>query len=180
MDRTATFTGEDARLRLALCITELEPGGAERALVRLATGLDRERFEPVVYCLAGQPAHDRASLVESLEEAGVETHCLDGRGARNAMSVLRRLTRLFRAHRPHVVQTFLFHANLLGRIAARRAGVPRVVCGIRVAERRGRWRLWADRWTSGWVDMNVCVSQAVADFSRSFGRPARRATRRHS
>jgi glycosyltransferase involved in cell wall biosynthesis len=71
--------------------------------------------------------------------------------------------------RPHIVQTFLFHANLLGRIAARRAGVPCVVCGIRVAERRGRWRLWADRWTSGWVDANVCVSQAVADFTRATG-----------
>ena len=36
------------------------------------------------------------------------------------------------------MQTFLFHANVVGSLAARRAGVPHVVTGIRVAERRRR------------------------------------------
>jgi glycosyltransferase involved in cell wall biosynthesis len=65
---------------------------------------------------------------------------------------------------PDLLQSFLFHANLVGRIAARRAGVPNVVSGIRVAEPR-RWHRWADRLTRHLVDCNVCVSQAVADFS---------------
>jgi glycosyltransferase involved in cell wall biosynthesis len=160
---------DEAKLRLALCITELEPGGAERALVQLAQGLDRNRFDPIVYCLAPRPPQQDSSLVAALENAGIETSFLDARGTWSSLSVLNRLTRLFKLQRPHIVQTFLFHANAIGRIAARRAGVPRVVCGIRVAERRGRWRLWADRWTSRWVDVNVCVSQAVADFSRARG-----------
>jgi len=168
--RATICTGDEAKLRLALCITELEPGGAERALVQLATGLDRNRFDPVVYCLAARPPQAAAALVAALESAGIAVHFLNGRGVRDTLSVLRRLTRLFTLQRPHVVQTFLFHANILGRLAARRAGISRVVCGIRVAERRGRWRLWADRWTSRWVDLNVCVSQAVADFSSARGR----------
>lgn len=156
-------------MRLALCITELEPGGAERALVQLALGLDRTRFEPVVYCLAARPPKKDAMLVEALEAAGVAVHFLGARGAWDALSALRQLTRHFKLQRPHLVQSFLFHANMLGRIAARRAGVPHVVCGIRVAEHRGRWRLWADRVTARKVDVNVCVSQAVADFSRTQG-----------
>jgi starch synthase (maltosyl-transferring) len=59
----------------------------------------------------------------------------------------------------------MFHANVLGRIAGRRAGVRAVASGIRVAERRSRWHLWLDRLTSRWADRYVCVSQSVADFS---------------
>ena len=70
---------------------------------------------------------------------------------------------------PQIVQTFLFHANVLGRIAARRARVKCVVSGIRVAERASHWHLWLDRLTEGWVDRYVCVSQPVADFSRTRG-----------
>jgi glycosyltransferase involved in cell wall biosynthesis len=71
--------------------------------------------------------------------------------------------------KPQIIQTFLFHANVLGRIAARRAHVKFVVSGIRVAERASRWHLWLDRLTEGWVDRYVCVSQPVAEFSRTRG-----------
>ncbi len=158
-----------ARLRIALCITDLDLGGAEQNLVELATRLDRQRFEPTVYCLGPRPATEEASCVPLLEAAGVEVHCLGARSCRHAVAATWRLRRLFGRERPDVVQTFLFHANLLGRIAARWAGVPKVVAGIRVAERHSGWHLWADRWTSRWVDRYVCVSQAVAEFSAKQG-----------
>jgi glycosyltransferase involved in cell wall biosynthesis len=78
-----------------------------------------------------------------------------------------RLVRELRKFRPAILQTFLFHANLAGRIAGRLAGIKTIVSGIRVAERRSRIPLWFDRWTNGIVRANVCVSQAVADFSIS-------------
>ncbi|MBI3469375.1 MAG: glycosyltransferase [Planctomycetes bacterium] len=157
-------------IRLALCITELQVGGAERRLVELATRIDRRQFEPVVYALGPRPQPGRDSLVQTLQSAGVEVHFLGGRSLPHAPAVVRQMTRLFRAQQPQVVQTFLFHANLIGRIAARRAGVPHVVAGIRVAERHSRWHLALDRWTAGMVDRYVCVSQAVAEFSRTIGR----------
>jgi glycosyltransferase involved in cell wall biosynthesis len=83
--------------------------------------------------------------------------------------VARGLRRLLAAQRPQVIQTFLFHANFLGRIAAHRAGVRAVVSGIRVAERAARWHLRLDRLTQRWVDRYVCVSQAVAEFSAKQG-----------
>jgi glycosyltransferase involved in cell wall biosynthesis len=79
------------------------------------------------------------------------------------------LTALLREQKPDVVQTFLFHANIVGRFAARLAGVGVVVSGIRVAERGSRWHLRVDRWTQGLVARHVCVSQAVAQFSASEG-----------
>jgi glycosyltransferase involved in cell wall biosynthesis len=143
---------------IALCITDLDPGGAERALVQIATRLDRAVWNPVVYCLSR-----RGALAEQLEAAGIETHCLDA-GPRD-VRVISRLTKLLRRQRPQLLQSFLFHANLAGRIAAWRAGVPVVVSGIRVAERQKRWHLALDRWTRRLVTHHVCVSQAVAGYA---------------
>jgi glycosyltransferase involved in cell wall biosynthesis len=75
--------------------------------------------------------------------------------------------RELRKFRPAILQTFLFHANLAGRIGGRLAGIKTIVSGIRVAEKRTRVPLWIDHWTNGLVRANVCVSQAVADFSIS-------------
>ena len=87
----------------------------------------------------------------------------------NAVSVLWQLTRALRRTSPQLVQTSLYHANLIGRVAARLAGVRTVVSGIRVAERRSRFRLVMDRWTDRFVTRHVCVSDAVATFSKTRG-----------
>jgi glycosyltransferase involved in cell wall biosynthesis len=109
-----------------------------------------------------------------LEAAGIEVHCLGGRATRDVFRVGFDLAARLRRQRPHLVQTFLFHANVVGRLAARWAGVPRVVSGIRVAERRARWHLWLDRLTHRWADRHVCVSQSVAQFAAQHGLPADR------
>ncbi|NLE37550.1 MAG: glycosyltransferase [Pirellulaceae bacterium] len=149
---------------VALCITELDVGGAERCLVELATRLDRRRFEPVVYALARPPEGDRSCL-SALEAAGIDVHFLGLRRKYQFPIAVARLARRFKRQRPDVVQSFLHHAGIVSRLAARWAGVPVVVSGIRVAERRERWPLWLDRTTTGMVDRHVCVSRAVARFS---------------
>jgi glycosyltransferase involved in cell wall biosynthesis len=148
-------------VRLAFCITDLDPGGAERALVQLVTRLDRSRWEPAVFCLA-----ERGVLANELEAAGVPVVCLGARHWRNVGAVFR-LARELRRFCPAILQTFLFHANIAGRIAGRLARIRAVVSGIRVAEKRSRLPLWLDRWTNWLVTTNVCVSQAVAEFSIS-------------
>lgn len=151
---------DDGRpIRIAFCITDLDPGGAERALVQIVTRLDRRRWEPAVFCLSGEGA-----LVEPLRRAGIPVNCLGARGVRD-MGVIFRLCRELRRFQPKIVQTFLFHANIVGRLAARMGGVPICVSGIRVAEKRSRWPLRLDRLTNRLVRTNVCVSQGVADYS---------------
>jgi glycosyltransferase involved in cell wall biosynthesis len=154
-----------SKIRVALCITDLDIGGAERCLTTIAVRLDRSRFEPVVYCLGPRPSRADASCVPILEASGVEVHFLDARGAWQFPFVVHRLKRLLAAQNPHILQTFLFHANFVGRIAGRWAGVKTVLAGIRVAEHAAQWHLWLNRLTQHWVDRYVCVSRAVAAFS---------------
>ena len=150
--------------RIAFCITDLDVGGAERMFVELVTRLDRRLWEPRVFCLSAP-----GKLVDRLAAENIPVVCFGVKSIRQ-MGVVWKLAAELRSFQPELVQCFLFHANLVGRFAAWWAGVRRVVCGIRVAERRSRLRLWLDKLTQTFVTHNVCVSQAVADFSMSLGR----------
>lgn len=131
--------------------------------MQLVTRLDRRRFEPHVICLAPP-----GGLLATLQAAQVPVTCL---GARRWWDVrlLWKLKRELKRLQPALLQTFLFHANLAGRLAGWRARVPHIVSGIRVAERRRNVYLRLDRWTESFVEQHVCVSQAVANYSREHG-----------
>jgi glycosyltransferase involved in cell wall biosynthesis len=148
---------------IAFCITDLDPGGAECALVHIVTRLNRDEWSPHVFCLSGE-----GKLAGELRDAGVPVVCL-GICRRWPFPAAFKLARELRRIRPAVLQTFLHHANIIGRWAGRRAGTPVIVSGVRVAERRSRFRLWLDRRTANWVDRHVCVSEGVADFSIQTG-----------
>ena len=163
-------------IRIVFCITELDPGGAERALFELVKRLDRQQFEPLVYCLGPRPAGNPSSLADALERENVPVHCFGARRMIDFPRVLWKLRRQLRIDRPQIVQSFLFHANVLGALAARWAKVPHVVTGIRVAERRKVWHLALARWTDRWVERHVCVSQSVRDFSEQQGLPTSKFT----
>jgi starch synthase (maltosyl-transferring) len=66
------------------------------------------------------------------------------------------------------VQTFLFHANVVGAIAARRAKVPAIFLGLRVAEPVS-WRWRVQRWLASQIRQFVCVSESVASYACSVG-----------
>ena len=150
-------------VRIALVITDLDVGGAERALVNLATRLDRSRWSPTVVALG-----EEGRLAEVVRQAGLPCECLAG-SRRRPVQVVARLARSLRRCRPELVQSFLFHANLATRLAAPWAGQPWVVGGLRVAERRQRWHRALDRLTAFLSAGSVCVSHGVLRFSRGVG-----------
>lgn len=145
---------------IAFCITELDPGGAERAMARLVRSLDRDHWSPHVFCLGPD-----TPLAEEIRAAGVPVTCLDVR-RRFDVGVVWRLKRALQQFRPALVQSFLFHANIVSRLAAPLAGVPLVVSGIRVADREHPWHVALERATRGLATHHVCVSEGVARFAR--------------
>jgi glycosyltransferase involved in cell wall biosynthesis len=111
-------------LRIATVIARLE-GGAGLQALRGACALDPDSFE--VTLITGRGDH----LLAAAGQAGVRTrlepalrHELDP--VRDGQAV-RRLTSLFLENRFDVVHTHGAKAGAVGRPAARRAGVPRVV-----------------------------------------------------
>ncbi len=147
--------------RVLFVITDLDVGGAEKCCVQLATGLDRSRWSPAV-CSLSTPG----ALAERLIMSGVPVHSLDARRGWHGPAAVARLARLIARTQPDVVHTILFHANVIGRLAARLAGVTNVVSSIRVAERRFRRHLVAETLTCRLSRRIICVSEAVARFTQ--------------
>lgn len=153
----------DPPVPVCLVITDLDVGGAERALVALATRLDRRRWDPSVIALGNEGA-----LVAPLRQAGIETICLDVARERPFQAVVR-LAKALRCRKPRLVQSFLFHANVASRLAAPLAGCPWVVGGLRVAERQKGWHVALDRRTASLSAGSVCVSEGVRRFNADAG-----------
>ncbi|MBM3998690.1 MAG: glycosyltransferase [Planctomycetes bacterium] len=152
-------SNSDAPIRIAFVITELEFGGAERNLVRIAAGLDRSAFAPSVIALAGPPVGD-SRLVGELGAANVPTTFLDAHSIWHAPRAFLRLRRALASHSPEIVQSFLFHANVMAAAAAP-VGAPRVL-GVRVADPR-RARARGEQWAARGARAVVCVSGRVRD-----------------
>jgi glycosyltransferase involved in cell wall biosynthesis len=150
-------------------ITDLDVGGAERALTMLATRLDPKRWRPAVFCLGGT-----GQLAQVIRQANITCECLDV-NRRNPLQAITRLATRLHHFNPELVQSFMFHANLASRLAAPWARWPWMLAGLRVAERQKRWHLILDRLTSPLTTGSVCVSQGVLRFSQEVGRlnPAR-------
>jgi starch synthase (maltosyl-transferring) len=153
--------GSRRPLRLLFVITDLDVGGAEKFCVQLATGLDRSSWSPAVCCLSRPGA-----AAEPLAAAGVPVYSLDARSYWHAPATVLRLAWLMRQVRPAIVHTILFHANVVGRLAARLAGVRRVISSIRVAERRYAHHLVLENLTCRLAQRILCVSGAVARYVR--------------
>jgi len=111
-------------IRLTHVITGLGTGGAEVMLRNFLSAADRAAFDIDVVSLM-RPL----SLGEKIEKMGVPVTYLGLPGASGLLAPLR-LQRHFAARRPHVVQTWMYHADFLGNLAARWAGAPPVVWGI--------------------------------------------------
>jgi len=158
-------------MRIDLVITELPMGGAERCLTELAIGLQRRGEAVRVLTLGPPPQGPNAALVRRLAGDRIPFLSMQASSIWSAPLAFRRLRRSFATDRPQVVQTFLHHANVLGTWAARRAGVPACIGGIRVAQ-PSLTRAFLERRATARMDAVVSVSHAVERFARQHLLPA--------
>ena len=110
-------------------INGLGSGGAEIMLLELVRRATQGRFEPVVVAL-----RRGGDLTPAFEATGARVYALDAEPGVPSPRVVARLVRVLRAERPAVVQTWLYHANLVGGIAALLAGRYPVAWGIHHTE----------------------------------------------
>ncbi|CAB3657244.1 MAG: glycosyltransferase family 4 protein [Achromobacter pulmonis] len=114
-----------AALRIVHVITGLGQGGAESVLWRLAT-FPGQDVEHIVVSLT-----DDGLYGERLRAAGVAVHALGMPRGRITPGGFMALRRFIAGAKPDAVQTWMYHADLIGGLAARLAGVRAIAWGIR-------------------------------------------------
>jgi glycosyltransferase involved in cell wall biosynthesis len=107
-------------------ITALDVGGAEAMLQKLVLGTDRSRFDPEVIALTAV-----GTTGQCIAASGVRVRDLRMPPGRPDPRAFGRLARWIHRARPDVVQTWMYHADLVGGLAARAVCDAPVIWGIR-------------------------------------------------
>jgi glycosyltransferase involved in cell wall biosynthesis len=158
--------------RIRICHVQLLPllSGAQRAMLEIFNEIDRSRCELHVACQGPGP------LTDELERLKIRWHALPRlvRPIRphHDWQAYRALHELFRTFRFDVVHTHSSKPGVLGRLAARRAGVPVVVHhthGFAFHDFSPWLKRWiysrAERWAGRYCDRVVFVNREERELS---------------
>jgi len=117
------------RKKILHIITTLSTGGAEMMLLKLISNMDQNAFESKVISLT-----DVGPVGEKILALGVSVYGLGMRhGLPNPFSLAKLVSRAVR-DRPHLIQTWMYHADLLGLLAARLTKSCKLVWNIRCSD----------------------------------------------
>ena len=98
-------------------------------LAKLVGAMDHARFSNTVISLT-----DRGQLAEQIESSGAAVHPLVMKRGRPDIFVVPRLIRLVKRLNPTIVQSWLYHADLLSTLAVKFSGSPILVWNVRCSD----------------------------------------------
>jgi glycosyltransferase involved in cell wall biosynthesis len=163
-------------IKILHLITGLNTGGAEVSLYRLLGHMDCSRFENRVISLI--PVGEIGQKIRTL---GIPVTSLGLKPGQISLAALWSLVRELRHEQPDILQTWMYHADLLGLLASKLAGIRQVVWNIRSSIiDTSQYRPLTGRvmrvcaWLSGLPRAVIVNSQAGQEFHTHFGYHPRR------
>jgi glycosyltransferase involved in cell wall biosynthesis len=114
------------KMKIVHIISSLNTGGAETMLVRLIRGMPNHNHVVITLTAVGP-------LGELLQASGYAVHNI-GLRASNAWYALPQLWKIIYGESPDIVQTWMYHADLIGGVIGRMAGVRNIVWNVRNTE----------------------------------------------
>lgn len=160
-------------MKIVHVITALTTGGAQMMLLRLLGRLDGLAVRAEVVALDGV-----GPIADRLRALGVPVRLLKMPRGWPDPAALCRLAAWIRASRADALQTWLYHADLVGGLAGRLVGIP-VAWNLRHSNLDRRASRWRTRFTvracarmARWVPAQiVCCSEATRRVHAALGYP---------
>lgn len=145
-------------VKIIYFITDLGIGGAEKVLLSMLSKLDKEKYTPIVCCLYG------GELRQEFTSLGIKVVNLDAKNKLD-FSVVLKFFYLLIKEKPVILHTHLFHANIIGRIVGRLAGVPTIISTQHYSSAfHGYLGVVVDKISSIFVDKIIAVCEAAKSF----------------
>jgi glycosyltransferase involved in cell wall biosynthesis len=119
-------TSNEYPLSVLHLITTLDLGGAEMMLFKLLSRMNADRFENHVICLAGE-----GPVGQEISAHGIPVHVLNMQRGRVTIRGLMQLLTLIRRINPEVLQTWMYHADLVGLLFGKLSCIRRICWNIR-------------------------------------------------
>ncbi|MCM3338271.1 glycosyltransferase [Paenibacillus sp. MER TA 81-3] len=152
------------KTKIMFLISGLHVGGAEMMLYRLTDAL-KDRYDiMIVSMLPGGP------IADMMKQSGLQVQSLHMSSKKDVLALIG-LIRLIRTFKPDILHSFMFHANVVGRIVGRMCGVSTVISSIRntyfgstpmTRRSRSKFRDALLRWTDRYSDATTIICHLAA------------------
>lgn len=144
------------KVKIAHIITDLNIGGAEMMLLKTLRN-SSDKYEHFVISLL--PIGKVGAMIKN---EGFRVYTLNLKMLNCPISFIR-LLHILKKEKPNMVHSYLFHADILGRIAAKMMRIPIIISSLRNENIGGRLQERLLGMTDFCVDKVTAVSRNVAD-----------------
>lgn len=118
-------------IKVVHLIDGLTMGGAEMMLFKVASQMDRTKFDAVVIAFM-----DEGPVRDKIEESGIRVLSLGMKQGKPSIKAFFALVNLLRRERPAVLQTWSKTADLIGLLAGKCAKIPSILWNIRSSRKK--------------------------------------------
>ena len=143
------------KLKVIHMVEDLEVGGLEKVIATLVLGLNKEKYEVEIWCLAAG-----GLIADELEGKGIKVKIVGLTSYHNPIAVIK-LALLLRRERVDIVHTHGHFPGMFARLSGFLAYIPKTISHIHTTQKR---RILVEKIFSFFSYRILCISQAVQDF----------------
>ena len=113
---------EHKKIKILFTIPDFDTAGSGKALLKIATSLNREVFEPHIAC-----QHNKGTFFKLVEKSGIPVHIIkyttQMKPYHKGLLACRRISKAFKKIAPDLIHSFHFGADYSEPLAAKIAGI---------------------------------------------------------
>ena len=144
------------KIRIGYLIGSSEIGGTEKMILTIAKNIDKNLFDFVFFCIKGE-----GKFTEKLRKLNYKVYVLNLK--KDPLSFIKLFTHIKR-EKIDILQSFLFVANIIGRIYGKILKIKLIISSQRSTDEWRKWYHWLiERITKNFVDIYISNSYTAKD-----------------